>query len=93
MAQILERRMTLIPVDQNQAVVLAFYRQHRFKLAMARNRVRQPAYPCLVFYPDVGVAQFQQVKINGLLFHDPYLLENLPKSLRVLSLQSIRKVD
>jgi len=73
LAQIFECGMPLISVDQDQAVVLAFYRQHRFKLAMARDRVRQPAYPCLILYPDVGVAQFQQVKINGFFFHGPFI--------------------
>lgn len=93
LAQIFECGMTLITIDQNQAVVLAGYRKHRFQLAMARDRVRQPAYPCLVLDPDVGVAQFKQVKINGLLFHGPFLLANLSKSLRVLSLQSMAEFN
>jgi len=59
---------------------------------VTRDRVRQPAYPSLILYPDVGIAQFKQVKINGLLFHGPCLLKKQPKSLRVLSLQSMLEV-
>ena len=48
---------------------------------------------CLVLYPDMGVAQFKQMKINGLLFHAPCLLKIRPKSLRALYLQSILELN
>ena len=72
LSQVSQRRLALITVNQNQTVIPAGYHQHRFKLAMAGERFRQPADPGLVFYPDVSIAQFKLVNIHDLLFHDPF---------------------
>jgi hypothetical protein len=73
LSQVSQRRLALITVNQNQTVIPAGYHQHRFKLAMAGERFRQPADPGLVFYPDVSIAQFKLVNIHDLLFHDPFI--------------------